>query len=212
MNSTRQIRAVIFDMDGTLVDAQEWHYRALNEALEIFGFTISREDHEGRFDGLPTRVKLQMLSDSFGFPKHLHGLVNEVKQDRTIREIYKNCFPRVEQLLMMSWLKDRGVKIAVATNSIRETATAMLKSSRLEPFLDVLVTNEDVKNSKPHPDIYLKTCELLDVDISAVLVVEDHEYGVAAAQAAGCKVVRVSGVSDVHTKLMEPYFSNLEQK
>jgi len=153
-----------------------------------------------------------MLSDSFGFPKHLHGLVNEVKQDRTIREIYKNCFPRVEQLLMMSWLKDRGVKIAVATNSIRETATAMLKSSRLEPFLDVLVTNEDVKNSKPHPDIYLKTCELLDVDISAVLVVEDHEYGVAAAQAAGCQVVRVSGVSDVHTKLLEPYLSNLEEK
>lgn len=206
MKSDSEIKAVIFDMDGTLVDAQEWHYRALNEALEIFGFSISREDHEGRFDGLPTRVKLDMLTNSFGFPKHLHGLVNEVKQDRTIREIYKNCFPRIEQLLMMAWLRERGVKIAVATNSIRETASAMLKSSKLDGFLDVLVTNEDVTNSKPDPEIYLKTCELLNIDISSALVVEDHDYGVAAARAAGCQVIKVHGVSDVNTKLLEPYF------
>ena len=63
-----EIRAVVFDMDGVLIDAREWHYEALNEALELFGFTIDRESHLTRFDGLPTRDKLKALSQEKGLP------------------------------------------------------------------------------------------------------------------------------------------------
>ena len=61
------IKAIIFDMDGVLIDAKEWHYEALNNALQLFGYKISREDHLATFDGLPTREKLRLLTEQDGF-------------------------------------------------------------------------------------------------------------------------------------------------
>ena len=74
------IKAILFDMDGVLVDAREWHYEALNRALEIFGMKISLDNHLSTFDGLPTRRKLQILGKSRGLPAGLHDFVNELKQ------------------------------------------------------------------------------------------------------------------------------------
>jgi len=198
--------AVIFDMDGVLIDARDWHYRALNDALEIFDASIDRHEHETRFDGLPTRVKLQMLTDEGKLPAHLHELIDEVKQERTLREAAQRCFPRVEHLLMMEWLKREGISIGLATNSIRRTTLAMLDFAGLLNYLDVIVTNEDVRNAKPAPDIYLEAVRLLGVTPGQTLVVEDSEFGIRSAEAAGCTVIRVSGIEDVSENLLGPYF------
>lgn len=203
ITSTSEYQAVVFDMDGVLIDAKDWHYRALNSALEIFGAEISYEDHLARFDGLPTRVKLAMLSDEGRLPRHVHHLINTIKQERTLREAAALCFPRIEHLLLLSWLRQQGLKIAVATNSVRHTASTMLGFAGLLDSIECLVTNEDVKNAKPSPDIYLKTASLLGVRPSSVLVVEDHPHGIAAATAAGCTVIQVSGVSEVNVDLLE---------
>ncbi len=198
--------AVIFDMDGVLIDARDWHYRALNDALEIFDASIDSHEHETRFDGLPTRVKLQMLTDEGKLPAHLHELIDEVKQERTLREAAQRCFPRVEHLLMMEWLKREGISIGLATNSIRRTTLAMLDFAGLLKYLDVIVTNEDVRNAKPAPDIYLEAVRLLGVTPGQTLVVEDSEFGIRSAEAAGCTVIRVSGIEDVSENLLGPYF------
>ena len=198
--------AVIFDMDGVLIDARDWHYRALNDALEIFDASIDSHEHETRFDGLPTRVKLQMLTDEGKLPAHLHELIDEVKQERTLREAAQRCFPRVEHLLMMEWLKREGISIGLATNSIRRTTLAMLDFAGLLNYLDVIVTNEDVRNAKPAPDIYLEAVRLLGVTPGQTLVVEDSEFGIRSAEAAGCTVIKVSGIEDVSENLLGPYF------
>lgn len=198
--------AVIFDMDGVLIDARDWHYRALNDALEIFDASIDSHEHETRFNGLPTRVKLQMLTDEGKLPAHLHELIDEVKQERTLREAAQRCFPRVEHLLMMEWLKREGILIGLATNSIRKTTLAMLDFAGLLNYLDVIVTNEDVRNAKPAPDIYLEAVRLLGVTPGETLVVEDSEFGIRSAEAAGCTVIRVSGIEDVSENLLGPYF------
>ena len=205
---TSRVQAVIFDMDGTLIDARDWHYRALNEALEIFGEHISLDEHSSTFNGLPTKVKLAKLTQDGRIPEHLHGLISDIKQDRTLREIAKNCFPRVEHLLLLAWLKNRSIPMAVATNSIRETAETMLKSAGVFEYLDCVITNEDVNSSKPHPEIYLRACEALGVDPQNALVLEDHEYGVESAKSAGCIVVEVDGPWDVSTRLIERYFTD----
>jgi beta-phosphoglucomutase-like phosphatase (HAD superfamily) len=145
------------------------------------------------------------LTERGRIPKNIHGIVSAIKQDRTLREIAKNCFPKVEHLLLMSWLRAREIPIAVATNSIRATAETMLRSSGVLGFIDCLVTNEDVRRAKPDPEIYLVACEKLGVSPANTLVVEDHPYGVEAAKKAGCDVIQVSGPWDVTTKLIESH-------
>lgn len=194
--------AVIFDMDGTLIEAKEWHYLALNEALRIFGEEISLDDHLTAFDGLPTKKKLNMLSDQGRIPLHLHSIVGAVKQERTLRYIEKELFPTVRQLLMMQWLRSRGIKVSVATNSIKATSSAMLRRAGLFEFLDDLVTNEDVSEPKPSPEIYLVACERLRVLPNKALVFEDNKFGIESAKAAGCHVHEIQNVSELNTSLV----------
>ena len=201
-----EIRAVVFDMDGVLIDAREWHYEALNEALELFGFTIDRESHLTRFDGLPTRDKLKALSQEKGLPVELHGLINTVKQERTLRIAAARCFPQAHHLILLATLKRSGFKLGLATNSVRQTTEAMLTYAGLLDFFDVVVTNQDVAKGKPDPEIYEKAMQKLGVNPEEVLVVEDNPHGVAAATAAGAKVCIVSNPDEVHTETLRPFF------
>lgn len=202
-------KAVIFDMDGVLIDAREWHYLALNEALAPFDYEISIEDHENRFNGLSTRVKLGMLSEERNLPLKLHSVISNVKQDRTLRIAATHCFPNISHQILLARLKKNGIKIGLFTNSIRETSEFMLKHARIFNFFDVIVTNQDVTKGKPSPEGYLKCCELLNVFPAETIVVEDGEYGKIAATGAGCEVVMVSEPSEVHLELLAKYILGL---
>ena len=192
------IKGVVFDMDGVLIDARDWHYEALNDALSMFGFTISREDHLSRFDGLPTKTKLDLLTRDEGLPAGLHTTINRIKQERTLRIAAYKCFPIAQHLILLETLKRRKYKLGVATNSIRLTAEKMLSSAGILNSLDTLVTNEDVVKPKPSPEIYIKACENLGLSPSEILVVEDNHHGIEAAREAGCLVLEVGNPADVH--------------
>jgi beta-phosphoglucomutase len=88
-----KIKAVLFDMDGALIDAKDWHYEALNQALELFGMQISRFDHLVTYDGLPTKKKLEILTVERGKPKALHQFINDMKQEFTFKYAYAECKP-----------------------------------------------------------------------------------------------------------------------
>ena len=195
-------KAVIFDMDGVLIDARDWHYRALNRGLQIFGAEITYEEHLKRFNGLPTRVKLSMLVEEGRIPELAKDYIEAVKQTWTLREAANSCFPKIEHLILFGILKSAGLKLGVATNSIRETSSAMLGYAGLLSQLDVLVTNEDVLKPKPSPDIYSLTARRLGVEPSECLVIEDHEYGIAAAESAGCQTIKVFGPDEVDADLV----------
>lgn len=194
MNS---IKAVIFDMDGVLIDAKDWHYDALNRALRHFGFNISRQDHLTAFDGLPTKRKLQMLTAEHGLPSSLHEFLNELKQIYTAEAIHTRCKPTFQHEYALSNLRSMGYKLAVASNSVRNTVELMMKKSALEQYLDAIVSNQDVKQGKPDPEIYVKTMGLLGVEPSETLVLEDNEHGIAAARAAGAHLMIIKEVTDV---------------
>ena len=197
------IDTVLFDMDGVLIDATEWHYDALNEALEIFGFEIGREEHLARFNGMTTRKKLEILSLEKGLPRELHEIISEVKQDRTLRIAARKCFPTAAHLILLSTLKNQGMKVGVVTNSIRMTTEFMLQYSGVAKFLDVLVTNEDVENPKPAPDGYLLAMKKLGSNPANTVVVEDGMHGIQAAKAAGARVVEVRDPGDVSLEILE---------
>lgn len=143
------IKAVLFDMDGVLIDAKDWHYEALNDALGLFGMEISRSDHLSSFDGLPTKRKLEILSQTHGLPRALHDFINEIKQRRTYELTIEHCRPMFHHQYALSRLKQEGKKIGVCSNSIKTTIRTMMGSSALAEYLDFFISNEDVNNPKP---------------------------------------------------------------
>src|SRR5690242_9095767 len=121
-----KIEAILFDMDGVLIDARDWHYEALNLALSPFGLEIDRDAHLATYDGLPTRTKLDMLSKSRGLPRNLHGFVNTMKQKYTVDMVRQRCHPVFQHQYALSQLKTAGYKIAVCSNSIRQSLELMM--------------------------------------------------------------------------------------
>ena len=193
-----KIEAIIFDMDGVLIDAKEWHYEALNRALGLFGYAISRYDHMVTYDGLPTSRKLEMLSLERGLPRGLHAFINEIKQAYTVELIHSRCKPLFPHEYALSQLRARGYRLAVASNSIRPTVDLMMGRARLDGYLEFTLSNQDVKQAKPDPEIYVVAAERLGLDPSQCLIVEDNLNGIKAAQASGAHVMQVGGVDDVH--------------
>lgn len=195
---------VIFDLDGVLVDACDWHRVALNAALkEICNYEIEYEDHLKIFNGIPTMKKLQILNERGIVKEKDFLIIHKTKQDKTIEIINKMCKPRQEKLLLFDWLKSKKININCFTNSISLTANLMLKKSNIYDKLTMLVTNEDVSNPKPDPEGYLKIINDLSLKKKNVLIVEDSPKGIAAAKASGCRVLEVSGVNEVNINLFK---------
>ena len=192
-----KIKAVLFDLDGVLVDATDWHYEALNRALGLFGYTIARYEHLTTYNGLPTRKKLEMLSVEKGFPRGLHSLVNRIKQKYTREEILRSCTPVFEKEFMVHQLKRDGYKLAVCSNSIRESVEMMLRASGLWELFDCVLSNEDVAKPKPDPEMYTSACQRLGIKPEEALIVEDAPHGVEAAKRSGSKLCQVTGFNEV---------------
>lgn len=193
-----KIKAVLFDMDGVLIDAKDWHYEALNEALRLFGVEISRYDHLHTFDGLPTKVKLELLSEQNYLPSELHGFINQVKQRNTIRMVNEKCHPMFHHEYALSRLSMEGYKIAVCSNSIRNTILNMMEKAGLEGYLNLIVSNEDVEKAKPDPEMYLTAIKKFGLLPEECLVVEDNPNGVKAGISSGAHVLQVETVYDVN--------------
>ena len=205
-----RIKAVIFDMDGVLIDAKEWHYEALNKALRLFGFEISRYDHLVTFDGLPTSRKLEILSLQRGLPRGLHKFINQMKQIYTMEYVYLKCKPKFVHEYALSKLKSEGYGLAVASNSIRHSVDVMMEKADLKKYLDFFLSNEDVKKPKPDPEIYLTAIRKFNLKPDECLIVEDNFNGIKAAEASGAGVLKVNTVYDVNFFNIKKKISELE--
>jgi beta-phosphoglucomutase len=192
-----RIQCVLFDLDGVLVDATEWHYEALNRALALFGFDITRYEHLSDYNGLPTRKKLQMLSVEKGLPVSIHTMLNRLKQVYTRDEILTRCRPVFEKEYMLSRLKREGYRLAVCSNSVRESLSLMIHESGLDDYFEFLVSNEDVSKPKPDPEIYTTAIVRMNVSPCEVVIVEDAPHGVEAARRSGAHLCQVAGFPEV---------------
>lgn len=197
-------------MDGVLLDAREWHYDALNIALRHFGFEIDRQSHLDTFDGLSTMQKLRLLHEENGLPKGLFKLINDLKQVYTIEYIATKARSNFAHRYALNKLKLNGYTIGLATNSIRQTTEAAMQKTQLFDYFDSIVTNEDIKNPKPEPDIYIEVMRRLNVSPEECLVVEDNPRGVKAAIAAGANVLKVRDTEEVHYLAIQQKIDELE--
>lgn len=207
-----KIKAVIFDMDGVLIEAKDWHYEALNQALGLFGLEITRHEHLTTYDGLPTKDKLLMLSRDKGLSPALHDFINEMKQKYTMDMVYKFCKPMFHHEFALSHLKQDGYKLAVASNSIKNSISVMMDKARLAGYLDFFISNQDVSKGKPDPEMYNLTISKLALSPQECVIVEDNENGIRAAKASGAHVLEVATVYDVNYQNIKQFISTVESR
>ncbi len=206
------VKAVLFDMDGVLVDAKDWHYEAFNEALKVFGIPITHEEHLLTYDGLPTKEKLKILTAKKGLPVELHKFINILKQDFTFDICVQRCRPVFHVEYCLSRLKKEGFKIAVCSNSIRATVELMMRKSGLLPYIDLIVSNEDVAKGKPDPEMYLKAMEHFGIQPFEAVICEDNVNGIKAALASGGNLLKIGTVQDTNYLNISEFISKIQNK
>jgi len=192
------IKLIIFDLDGVLIDSRDVHYEALNQALGFIDpvFKISREEHLSTYDGLNTTKKLEMLHTEKGLPKDLFDTVWKMKQQQTI-EIFKQYKPDAKLYRIFEWLRTEGYKVAVASNSIRETVKLALLKLGIMEYIDYYVSNEDVKRPKPFPEMYWQCMNSLGATAKQTLIIEDSHIGRQGALNSGGYLLPVEDTLDV---------------
>jgi len=205
-----KIKAIIFDMDGVLIEAKDWHYEAMNRALRLFGMEISRYDHLVTYDGLPTKKKLEMLSLERGLPVGLHQFINEMKQQYTMEIVYARCRPKFYHEYALSKLKLDGYKMAVCSNSIRNTVEVMLQKASLINYMEFLISNQDVEYPKPHSQMYDTAIKRLGIVPNECLILEDNENGIKAAISSCAHVLKVESVEAVNYQNICTEISRIE--
>lgn len=189
------IKFIIFDLDGVLVEAKSIHFEALNEALGT-EYEISWSEHLSRYDGLKTNQKLEMLTQDKGLPVEMYTQVWEEKQRLTLRKL-KDLKPNTQLMVCMDLLVQQGYKLAVCSNSIRKTVLTVLSKFNIIENFDLILSNEDVKNSKPHPEMYWTAMSQLGFLPEETLIVEDSPYGLLAAARSKASVMRVGSPEDI---------------
>ncbi len=196
-------KLVIFDLDGVLIDSRELHYDALNDALRKVGeeFVITREEHLSKYDGLNTTKKLKMLTEQKNLPVSVYDQVWKDKQEATFNLVRGFCKEYLLQTIFRQ-IKARGYKIAVASNSIRETVKLSLLSIGVMDEVDYFVSNEDVSRTKPYPEMYWKCMTALNALPKNTIIVEDSHIGRQGALDSGAHLLAVENAKEVNSEHM----------
>ena len=191
-------KLVLFDLDGVIVDTKQVHYEALNDAITQVDpkYIITEEEHIARYDGLKTLTKLNMLSEEKGLPYTDHNQIYNSKQELTIKHFSK--IPTSEKMRnIFKTLREDGYLVGCCTNCIRRTALVALSKVGVIEYLDVIITNDDVKNPKPHPEIYWKAMSMMSCLPEETLIIEDSPQGLLSATRSRADVIRVNNSSHV---------------
>ena len=194
----KKIRLVLFDLDGVIADTKHIHYESLNKAISEIDpiFAITEKEHINTYDGLKTGTKLKMLTDKKGLPIHFHQIIYDRKQQITLEEFAKIKTDK-RMCSVFKSLKDEGYLVGCCTNSIRRTTLVALAKIGVIEYLDVIVTNDDIKNPKPHPEVYWKAISMMSCLPEETIIIEDSPQGLLAAHRSNATVLRVKNPSDV---------------
>jgi len=196
------VKLIVFDLDGVLVEAKNIHFNALNKALG--DYAISWNEHLSTYDGLKTFQKLDMLTKENGLPVEEHQRIWEDKQKYTL-QMLGELKPSKSISAAISSLSKSGYKIACCSNSIRKTVVTVLAKLDIIEYFDLIISNEDVLNSKPHPEMYWTAMSKMKCLPEETLIVEDSPYGLLAAARSKSYILRVKNPKEVT-------FANLTKK
>lgn len=196
-----KIKGLIFDMDGLMLDTEKLLLKFWIQSANEFGFDMKRE-HVLGIRSLAAKYAIPKLQDIFGKSFDYYE-VRKRRIELMNKYIEENGVEKKPGLdLLLEYLKIHGYKIAVATATDKPRAEMYLKSVGVLDYFDVMVCGPMVENGKPEPDIYLKACELLKLNPSECLALEDSPNGIISAYRAGCKPVMIPDLSQPDEEIL----------
>ena len=204
--------AVIFDMDGVIVDTNPYHKISLKQFCEKYGYRLNEEDLIGKIYG---RTNNEWIQNIFGpLPKERILELGEEKE-AMFRALYKDVIKPLSGLdNFLKELEDRNIPKAIGTSAPRSNVDFVLEHTHLRTYFTTILDQSDVEHGKPNPEIYLKVAHRLGFSPQQCIVFEDSLSGVESAQRAGAKVVGVTTTHSheelAHTDLVIADFTGLE--
>lgn len=183
------LEAVIFDMDGVIINSEPMHYEANQQLFEKLGFSVPTDEYSN-YIGISNEKMWEDLKNKYDLNENLNELT-EKQRKNTHKFIQQNMngkeIPGIKKIL--EELKDNNIKTAVASSSSKELIETVIKGFDLCEYFDVLISGEEVEKGKPNPDIFIYASEKLKVNIKNCIVIEDSTNGVKAAKSAGAKCI-----------------------
>jgi beta-phosphoglucomutase family hydrolase len=183
----RMIKAVIFDMDGVIVESEHIHIEAERQTMLKHGVRISAEELH-IFTGTTAQFMFTELIKKYTLDTTFEKMFNE-KEEILFKLLEKETRPTTGVIELLKKLKQKDIKLAIASSSHRRLIDYFLRKLGINYLFDFVVSAEDIVHSKPNPEIFLKSAQGLKMKPAECLVVEDAKLGVEAAKKAGMKVI-----------------------
>jgi beta-phosphoglucomutase len=191
----RQIDGFIFDMDGILFDTEKVSLRFWKKILKKYGYVMNKEIYITLI-GRNRKAGNKMLIERYGEDLPIEKIRGE-KDIEMLKFIYEKGVPVKKGVYeLLDFLTQRGYRVAVATSTCREKAVDLLESAGIRDKFRAIICGDDVVNSKPNPEIFLKAAEKLEVDPKRCIVFEDSPVGVAAAHNGGMMVINIPDLKE----------------
>jgi beta-phosphoglucomutase family hydrolase len=182
-------KAVIFDMDGVLIDSEPIYIQSNREYFKELGLDISMERHL-TYVGICARKMWHEIRDTFGLQESVEELLNKEKETLYKLVSEMNSLPTIPGIYkLLSELQKKQIKMAVASSSPRAMIDLVLRKLEMENYFEAIVCGDDISNGKPAPDIFLQAAERINTAPGECVVIEDSTHGVAGALDAGMTCV-----------------------
>lgn len=193
---------LFFDLDGVLTDTRDIHFQAFHESLKKFGIYITHDEHVAKYDGLPTKIKLNSLKLQYNLNVEQVLSIDKIKQEITIT-LLKQLIQKDEILVKLLSSFHNKFRMCVCSNARRDTLDLTLNQIGIKNFFEFTISQEEVSLPKPAPDIYLKALDLFQADISECLIIEDSPHGILAARNSGIEYLEVANSIELKNRMKD---------
>ena len=203
------IKAIIFDMDGLMIDSERVTFECYQERLKDMNLTMDEEFYKTLL-GKPIKGIYQRFYDVYGNDFPIENVIQDVHQLMAERFETEGVPVKKGLVELLHYLKDNNYKTIVATSSKRDRVDKILAQAKITEFFDDSICGDEVTKGKPNPEVFLKSCQKLGVNVDEAIVLEDSEAGIQASYDANIKVICIPDMKYPEKQYEEKTFKILK--
>ena len=203
------IKAIIFDMDGLMIDSERVTFECYQERLKDMNLTMDEEFYKTLL-GKPIKGIYQRFYDVYGNDFPIQNVIQDVHQLMAERFETEGVPVKKGLVELLHYLKDNNYKTIVATSSNRDRVDKILSQAKITEFFDDSICGDEVTKGKPNPEVFLKSCQKQGVNVDEAIVLEDSEAGIQASYDANIKVICIPDMKYPEKQYEEKTFKILK--